>query len=303
MIKYLNHNQIDKTLWDDCITKSFNGLIYPYSFYLDIVCPQWEALVFEDYKAVMPLTCNKKYGINYLYNPFFVQQLGVFSTIKTDVDLILKFIKNLPPKFKFIEINLNTHNKLPEKFPSKKNNANFELDLIGDYSEIKKKYSENCTRNIKKANSSLLHISQDVELRKIIELFRSDRGKELANLKEEHYYVFEKLYKKLEKKGFTIKIGAYNEYGNLIAGAVFFYSNNKITFIFSGNSSEGKKKAAMFLILDTVIRSFAGKNFILDFDGSNNVGLAKFYKGFGSINCEYPSITINKLPLPIRWVK
>jgi hypothetical protein len=98
-------------------------------------------------------------------------------------------------------------------------------------------------------------------------------------------------------------LGAYNEHGNLIAGAVVFYSNNKLTFIFSGNSAEGKRKSAMFLIVSTIIESFSGKNMILDFEGSNNSGLAKFYKSFGSIHCEYPSIQINKLPLPIRWVK
>ena len=303
MIKHLKNSEIDIALWDECISKSFNGLVYAYSFYLDVVCPNWEALVFEDYKAVMPLTGNKKYGINYLFTPIFIQQLGIFSTIKTDVDLIFKFIKNIPKKYKFIEINLNSHNKLPDDFPGKKLNNNYELDLIEEYQKIKKRFSENTVRNIKKAENFGVIVSDNVDLKSIINLFRNDRGKDVENLKDEHYFVFEKLYGKLERRGLTIKLGAYNEVGNLIAGAAVFYSNNKITFIFSGNSAEGKKKSAMFLIVSTIIESFSGKNMILDFEGSNNGGLAKFYKSFGSINCQYPSIQLNKLPLPIRWVK
>ncbi|MCK4361546.1 MAG: hypothetical protein KAV70_07350, partial [Bacteroidales bacterium] len=79
MIKHLTYQQINKSKWDECIKKSFNGIIYGYSWYLDIVCKHWEALVENDYERVFPLTTGKKFGINYLYQPFFTQQLGVFS--------------------------------------------------------------------------------------------------------------------------------------------------------------------------------------------------------------------------------
>ena len=52
MIKYLTHNNIDKTRWDECIRRSFNGNIYAWSWYLDIVHPQWEALIENNYERV-----------------------------------------------------------------------------------------------------------------------------------------------------------------------------------------------------------------------------------------------------------
>jgi len=45
MIIYHKHHEIDRDRWDECIRKSFNGIIYAYSWYLDIVSPQWEALI------------------------------------------------------------------------------------------------------------------------------------------------------------------------------------------------------------------------------------------------------------------
>ena len=66
-IKYLRHQEVDKSKWDNCIDKADNGLIYAYSFYLDHMAKQWDALVLNDYEAVMPLTWNKKFGFYYLW--------------------------------------------------------------------------------------------------------------------------------------------------------------------------------------------------------------------------------------------
>ena len=76
-IQYLRHGQIDKTKWDACIESSSNGLVYGYSFYLDQMAGNWEALVMDDYKIGMPLTARKKYGIQYLAQPFLAAQLTV----------------------------------------------------------------------------------------------------------------------------------------------------------------------------------------------------------------------------------
>ncbi len=61
MINYLKHDQIDQQRWDDCIAHAPNGLVYAWSWYLDIVHPGWEALVEivdDKYLSVMPLTSN-----------------------------------------------------------------------------------------------------------------------------------------------------------------------------------------------------------------------------------------------------
>ena len=47
-IQYLSHEQIDKAKWDQCIDNASNGLIYAYSFYLDTMADNWDALVLND---------------------------------------------------------------------------------------------------------------------------------------------------------------------------------------------------------------------------------------------------------------
>ena len=58
LIRYVTRAELDVQLWDNCITNASNGLIYAYSFYLDTIAKQWDALVLDDYRMVMPLTCH-----------------------------------------------------------------------------------------------------------------------------------------------------------------------------------------------------------------------------------------------------
>ena len=56
MIHYIQHKDIDFEKWDACVANSFNRLIYGFSWYLDVVCDDWDALVLNDYEAVFPLS-------------------------------------------------------------------------------------------------------------------------------------------------------------------------------------------------------------------------------------------------------
>ena len=117
MINYLRHTQIDKPRWDQCIRESVNSMVYGYSWYLDLVSPGWDALMEDDYTSVFPLTHKRKYSVRYLAQPFFTQQLGLFTSGHLTQELVTRFLNAIPPTFKLVEIHLNSMNKVdPEKF-------------------------------------------------------------------------------------------------------------------------------------------------------------------------------------------
>jgi len=98
MIKCLLHNNIDKKKYDLCVAKSVQSKVYAFSWYLEAVTEAWDVLVLNDYEAVMPLPYRKKYGICYIFQPYWIQHLGVFSkNILSDNDLKL-FVDNIPKK-------------------------------------------------------------------------------------------------------------------------------------------------------------------------------------------------------------
>ena len=83
MIYFVKRNQIDEEKYNNCIATSLQSRMYAYSWYLDIVADNWNVLVLDDYEAVMPLPFHKKFLISYISQPFFTQQLGVFSILTT----------------------------------------------------------------------------------------------------------------------------------------------------------------------------------------------------------------------------
>ena len=112
VINYIKHANIDKTRWDNCIRNAVNGNIYAWSWYLDAVSENWDALISEDYQFLMPLTWRQKWGLKYLHRPLLSQQLGVFSTRKVDTDTVFEFLKHIPGKYRLIEITLNKYNSI-----------------------------------------------------------------------------------------------------------------------------------------------------------------------------------------------
>ena len=298
MIKYLKHKEIDKEKWDNAVSTAFNGNIYVFSWYLDIVHPYWDALVEDDYIRIMPLPVSKKMGIKYIMTPFFTQQLGVFSGSILSPEKIVEFLKSIPEDIKYIDLNLNSYNRLANEgfdFEFRKNHL---LDLINKYEVAKKHYSTNLKRNLKKAEKTGLAVVKNIKPDEIVKLFRANQGKKVKHWKDKHYLRLQHLMYMAIHKGKGVTYGVYSAENTLLAGACFFKSHQKLVFIFSGQSDDGKKTGALAFLIDNVIKQYSPGNIILDFEGSDNEGLARFYKGFGAKEVNYYRFRKNSLPFP-----
>lgn len=270
-------------------------MIYAYSWYLDLVNDRWEALVKNDYECVMPLTPGKKMGVDYLFQPNFTQQLGVFSRNHLTESLVQEFLEAIPKKYRFIEINLNTHNTVKSPGNLFTPWKTHELDLINNYENISASYSKNLKRNLKKADQSHLSIVENPKPENIIRIFRENKGKLIKHLKNKDYDLLRRLiYVMIYKRTASI-IGAYNEMNELCAGAFFVYSGRKVIFYFSATNDHAKETAAMPHLIDHFIRKHAGSHLTLDFEGSNDPNLARFYKSFGAEEIDYLHYKTSKL--------
>src|SRR5215212_1003327 len=170
-IQYLQQYEINKTLWDQCIDHASNGLIYGYSYYLDQMADHWDALVLNEYEAVMPLPWRKKYGIHYLYQPFLTAQLGLFGKHVT-ADMLQQFLNAIPSKFKLWEFSLNQGNVFSINGYQLYERSNYILDLNPSYDILYANYRENSKRNNKKAVQYGCHQLRNIHLNDILPLVR-----------------------------------------------------------------------------------------------------------------------------------
>ncbi len=300
MIRYLKHPEVDINKWNQCIDNSFNGLIYAHSWYLSMVNENWEALVENDYERVFPLTTRRKLGMDYLFQPRFTQQLGIFSKSLLTEEVVQNFLDAIPSKFKHIDINLNTFNKLDQAARSTTLWLNHELDMISPYEKLASAYSSNLKRNLKKATASKISVIKNIKPDYIINIFKSNKGKQLIALHDNDYQLLKRLVYLMIYKGVAETVGAFDENNELCAGAIFVYSKKKVIFYFSATNELAKASAAMPLLIDTFIRENSGKHLTLDFEGSNDPNLARFYKGFGAKELYYPHYEKNSLNPVLR---
>ncbi len=235
----------------------------------------------NDYERVMPLTGARKYGISYLFQPYFAQQLGVFSRQKLSPKILNTFLDSVPPQVKYIDIKLNSFNKPNAKDKSFVPNVNHVLDLINEYEIIAGKYATNTKRNLKKSQKYKLNLMKNIKPEQVIELFRENRGKTIRKWSDRHYGILKRLMYSAVYKGKGIVYGVFDEYNELCAGAFFIRSNNRLIFLFSGSNDIARENAAMTFLIDHVIDEHTPSQIVLDFEGSNDTNLARFYKGFG----------------------
>ena len=140
----------------------------------------------------------------------------------------------------------------------------------------------NLRRNIKKARNNRVAVTGHGSVEDIITLFRENRGREVSTVSDNHYKRFTRLCHDYFHRGRALFQAVYNQQNVMVAGAVFLRHQNRLVFIFSGLSEEGKQLGAMPLIIDDMISRNAQSNLIIDFEGSNDPGLARFYQSFGA---------------------
>ncbi|MCX6266168.1 MAG: GNAT family N-acetyltransferase [Bacteroidetes bacterium] len=295
MINYLKHTQIDINRWNDCISKSINRRVYAFSWYLDIVSPGWDALVEGDYERVFPLTHKNKWGICYLAQPYFTQQLGVFSPTVISQRQVADFISAIPLGFRYVEIHLNSMNNFagPEETPVQR--VNYELDLSPSGENLTQQYSQNTRRNIRKARESGVLISHSTGVDELIDLFRYNFGEKEGKLKESNYATLRRLITHGLDHNLGFILGSTTKEGILSAGAFFLFDHARVYFLFAASGAEARENGGMFFLIDQFIDDNSGKNLILDFEGGNDANLGRFYKSFGAIETLYPTLHLNRL--------
>ncbi len=289
-ILHLRHNEIDRVRWDATIAQSLCDLPYAYSWYLDVVCSMWEALVTEDYAYVMPLPLKKKWGISYLIHPIWVQQLGVFSAHEVTTEIFESFRRRIP--YLVYDFNINYLNKSVVT-STRCTLTNLIVPHSKDVDTIRKGYNSNTKRNISKAQKAGLTISE-VKIEEFVSLWKSENAtmrwdlhSTIQPLVEAAFSQFSILNSQFQPRLF----GVYKD-DQLIASLFGMQTRERFIYLIPVSNQAGKEHSAMFLLIDYIIKNICCPNGLtFDCEGSMIEGVARFYRGFGAVEQPYAQIS------------
>lgn len=286
-LKFLKQDQINYKKWNTLIEQYSKGLPYAYSWYLDSVCEHWNVIIYKDYEAGFAFQIKKKYGIAYSFHPFLIQQLGFFGSDNSIFNLILSEIER---KVFHYHYQLNYFNQeIKNTFEIK---DNYELFLSKNIEGLRKNYNSNNKRNIKKSKSNNITINIENNINESELDFIKQNGKLAFNgIKKQQ---FKKLMINANKNS-SLEIYKAFVKEELVSVVIFIKNNLRAVYLIAASNAEGKTSKANFLIVDTFIQNHANSNIILDFEGSNIQGIARFYSGFGAKKTTYQSIKKSSL--------
>lgn len=299
-LQYIKHKDIDSIKWNQCIDTAPNCRIYGYDWHLDRTAIIWDALIWGDYEFVMPLPFRNKWGIKYLYQPLFSQQLGIFPSPLNTVATL--FYIEISRRFRFSDSHLNSENNALENlteidFLARKN---YLLKLKPDYKELSKSFSENTKRNLIKAGKNNLHLVAGIRLKEYLDFKKKNLPIKHTTQKLES---LKSIIAFGQYKGFGEIHGVYSPDNELCAAVYFCHWKNRIIYLNAASNKKGKELGGMYFLVDKLIQNYAGKDKILDFEGSMLPGVARFFHGFGAAPETYFQLKFNRLPLLLRWLK
>lgn len=298
-IQIISAREVDPEKWNHCIGSHSHGLIYSRKEYLDELCDHWQALILQDYKAILPLPWRRKYGVRYAYIPSFVQQTGITGTASEAERQAL--FTQVHRFVQYGDIHLNfSHHPQPD-FPVTAR-TNFVIDLSPSIEQVRRAYRNDLRENIRKAAANELQYSKALPAEAILH-FREQYAPRFEKMHTEDFERFNKLCELYQQTGKCLARKVSTPTGIVLATAVLLKDERRIYHLMNTTLPEGRALAANHFLIDQVLAEFAGTAFCFDMEGSERPGVKQFYAGFGPVNQPYFHYHFNRLPWPLRLLK
>ncbi|MBN2611525.1 MAG: hypothetical protein JXB00_08215 [Bacteroidales bacterium] len=296
-IRYLKNGEINYYRWDICIRNSFNSCIYGYSWYLNTVCDNWDALIEGDYESVMPIPKFRRFGLQGIETPSFTSSLGIFSSGLISNDKVEAFFRSIPSKFIFINLSINKFNKVNWGHPVVDHRSHFELDLVKPYPKIVNGYSNSLKEKIARAKKLKLSFLKGIPPGDLLDMVKRNSGRnDPPRLSEEKAKILRMLISTSLRYKIGELSGVYNSFNNLVAAAFFIWSENNALMLYCHSSAEGIQEHALLFLIDHFIQLHSNRFVTLIFDYSGIPGLSDLYNHFGAIESRYQQIKKTRLP-------
>ena len=291
-IHHIRNDEIDLKLWDKTILSSVNASVYPLSWYLNITCPQWEALISEDYRTVLPLPVFRRYILRVIIQPPFTWQLGIFSYDIMNETLSEEILNQIPSSYRIKSYYFNKFNKLPVHLSQQTKKYTTELELISSYIKIRANYSADATGKISLANQNMISIIKNISTHHFLEFICRFDSFNSSRIKPSGLFMLRQIISNSLRYRMGEIHGAYSRENNLCATIFFIRFKGRQIIHYAAADDEGIKYGALYLILDKVISENAGKNLILCLDNPSSQYLISLFKDFGAKF--YPFISVKK---------
>ena len=287
-IRIVNNKELDKVIWDKKICSSDSPSFFMLSWVLDILHPNWDGLVYLNYEAFMSIPKAQKYGLIYVFQPKFIRSLSIFNENEDHRSAIVAIFSKT-----YSLVNINLDFELKE---SSGKGFFQKLSIPSSLELLHNAYSKNAIRIISKLDEGIEY-KLIYDAGTFIKFFK--KIKKIKSLKSNSYSILYQLINETLKRENGKLIAAFYK-GEMIACGFFIFFQKQVYFLKGTVNKLGREKGAFYGLIDHVLQSVVGNFENFDFVGSNDKGVANFYRKFGAKDYHYSILKYNNIKTPIK---
>ncbi len=280
-VQLLPRKKLDLTKWDAAVRRAPYGL----SWWLDAATKNsWYGLVLNDYRAVMPLPVSHRLGPLKLINGApFTQHQGPFGDFRPeDTEL---FLAAIPKHWYVRKLAVYPPFPLPEALQRWAITArtNHELDLSPDYDQLRRGYRKDLRRKLRDFPPIQL---VEWPLPHFLAFYQKHLAAK-AKLNNASLAALARLTAGILRHHAGNCYHLTDETGATVSALFVVRHGNRVFKLLAASSPKGFQLHGMARLLDGVVRTHAGTDMVLDFEGSDLPGVASFFRGFGAQRVGY----------------
>jgi hypothetical protein len=289
-------------------------VIYAQTFYLDIACESWKALVWPSIphpEIIMPLPVRRKFGLVVVYHPLFCQYLGLFSLRPLSDFQFKSFIRFLSHRFSYVSAyhfspeNSVRMSALTITLPGLKFTQNHTHWLRTDlgYWPLYSGYSNDRKRNLRRSRDCCWHVQKSNDVQPLLEMFRENQAARIkGGVNPEAFMTLGALVEDLQARELIELYYACAD-GHIHAGILLVKFAGRVIYLFNAADHKGRLGNARTFMLDEYFQKDSGKSLIFDFESPEVDSIASFYKSFGAEPILFYSMAKNELWFPLKQMQ
>jgi len=298
-IHYLKNTEIDTKAWDACISGSFNSTLFACSWYLDLICEKWDALIEDNYRSVMPLIIKRFWGQEIIDLPLFSQELGIFSGEPINAEKTRSFIDSIPSRFRYYRILLNKYNPLESPLGRSVFRKKYELDLIKPYHRLVEDFNPVLRSKLNLAMTRRFTLVKGLTPRDLVQ-FIALHNIQIKKTTDKNFENLQSIITGLIRYKSGELYGIYDQHHQLASIALFSWFISRLYLQFHVTAPEQKQNYPQLFLIDRFIEKYAETNSTLSFEYPAESGNPDQFTDFAANESHLVEITSNKLPLYLK---
>jgi hypothetical protein len=299
LVQHIQHQDVDFKKWDACILADSTADVYLLSSWLNVVCPNWSALVAEDYAAVFPIFGNKKLVWSFFDLPNFVQKIAGYGDERFEKEIAVA-LNTLNATFDYLCYTTDERLITDASLQIKPRRHQL-LELQEGVRFPTKVWG----RNIRKAEASGLTTITSVPITIFIAALKKELIEKGKPYKNKDYHLLEVLAQKSIQEGYGFIDGIRDETGTFTCGQFYIYAKGKMYLVACFSNEVARQHSLLHYALFKIIeKAYISDSMLrVHFGGSNLPVIADFNKNFGAQDEEFVLVLKYNLPFWFRFFK